>query len=159
MIHRVDDASDGIRQSPRGERLMLPTLGPSGIHERLNCWLKKRRQNVFSQCFIVSLSYTPANALHASIYILRGWKPWRIMLYMKKSCSLYGPTRSSVFCLISPWEEAGISSGLMGVSITSQRASCRAGSSVLSANHCTRCFTSVLGTEALTPYMDIWSPL
>jgi hypothetical protein len=36
-------ASLGIRQSPRGERLTLPTFGPSGTHDRLNCWLKKRR--------------------------------------------------------------------------------------------------------------------
>ena len=41
-------ASLGMRQSPRGERLTLPTLGPSGMHERLNCWLKKRRVNVSS---------------------------------------------------------------------------------------------------------------
>ena len=37
------DASEGIRQSPRGDRLTLPTLGPSGTQERLNCWEKKRR--------------------------------------------------------------------------------------------------------------------
>ena len=36
-------ASDGIRQSPRGLRVTEPILGPSGIQERLNCWLKKRR--------------------------------------------------------------------------------------------------------------------
>lgn len=35
--HAAEDASEGIRQSPRGERLMLPTFGPSGIQERLNC--------------------------------------------------------------------------------------------------------------------------
>ncbi len=35
--HKADDASDGMRQSPRGERHTLPTLGPSGRHERLNC--------------------------------------------------------------------------------------------------------------------------
>ena len=33
-------ASLGIRQSPLGERLMDPTFGPSGMHERLNCWAK-----------------------------------------------------------------------------------------------------------------------
>ena len=31
------EASLGMRQSPRGERLTLPTLGPSGRQERLNC--------------------------------------------------------------------------------------------------------------------------
>ena len=31
------EASDGIRQSPRGERDTEPTFGPSGRQERLNC--------------------------------------------------------------------------------------------------------------------------
>ena len=31
-------ASDGIRQSPRGESVTVPTFGPSGRQERLNCW-------------------------------------------------------------------------------------------------------------------------
>lgn len=30
-------ASDGILQSPRGESDTVPTFGPSGRHERLNC--------------------------------------------------------------------------------------------------------------------------
>ena len=37
------EASDGIRQSPRGESVTDPTLGPSGKQLRLNCWAKKRR--------------------------------------------------------------------------------------------------------------------
>ena len=37
------EASEGMRQSPRGERVTEPTLGPSGRQERLNCWAKKRR--------------------------------------------------------------------------------------------------------------------
>ena len=37
------EASLGIRQSPRGERQTLPTLTPSGMQFRLNCWVKKRR--------------------------------------------------------------------------------------------------------------------
>ena len=36
-------ASLGIRQSPRGDSATEPTFGPSGMAERLNCWLKKRR--------------------------------------------------------------------------------------------------------------------
>ena len=40
---RVAQASLGIRQSPRGERVTLPTLGPSGRQLRLNCWAKKRQ--------------------------------------------------------------------------------------------------------------------
>ena len=35
-------ASSGIRQSPRGERLTVPTFGPAGRVVRLNCWSKKR---------------------------------------------------------------------------------------------------------------------
>lgn len=35
--HCVTDASLGIRQSLRGEKLMEPTLGPSGKQLRLNC--------------------------------------------------------------------------------------------------------------------------
>ena len=41
--HMADEASLGILQSARGERVTLPTLGPSGRQERLNCWAKKRR--------------------------------------------------------------------------------------------------------------------
>ena len=43
LTHRALTASLGMRQSPRGLRLTLLTLGPSGRQERLNCWLKKRR--------------------------------------------------------------------------------------------------------------------
>ena len=50
------EASLGMRQSPRGERLTLPTLGPSGRQERLNCWLKNRRRKVVSHFLIVSSS-------------------------------------------------------------------------------------------------------
>ena len=35
--------SEGMRQSPRGDRLMLPTLGPSGTQLRLYCCAKNRR--------------------------------------------------------------------------------------------------------------------
>ena len=35
--HAAGSASDGIRQSPRGDRLTVPTFGPSGMHERLYC--------------------------------------------------------------------------------------------------------------------------
>lgn len=38
--HSDTEASLGMRQSPRGERLIEPTFGPSGRAERLNCWLK-----------------------------------------------------------------------------------------------------------------------
>ena len=42
LSHSAGSASEGIRQSPRGERLTVPTLGPSGTHDRLYCWRKNR---------------------------------------------------------------------------------------------------------------------
>ena len=51
-------ASDGIRQSPRGD--MVPpalTLGPLGSAERLNWLAKNRLMNTSSQCRIVARSY------------------------------------------------------------------------------------------------------
>ena len=41
--HRAQAASEGIRQSPRGDRATDPTLGPSGTQLRLTCWVKNRR--------------------------------------------------------------------------------------------------------------------
>ena len=41
--HAAADASDGMRQSPRGLSEQVPTFGPSGKQERLNCCAKKRR--------------------------------------------------------------------------------------------------------------------
>jgi hypothetical protein len=40
------DESDGIRQSPRGDKLASPTLGALGTHERLNYDQKKALQPV-----------------------------------------------------------------------------------------------------------------
>ena len=42
-IQSLTWASDGMRQSPRGEKLTRLIFGPSGMQERLNCWLKKRQ--------------------------------------------------------------------------------------------------------------------
>src|SRR5258708_1582301 len=44
-------ASLGMRQSPRGDRLIVPTFGPSGKHERLNWFAKKRRRKTASHFF------------------------------------------------------------------------------------------------------------
>src|SRR6476620_9636090 len=46
--HTRAAASDGIRQSPRGDTLTEPTFGPSGRHDRLNWLAKNRRRNTFS---------------------------------------------------------------------------------------------------------------
>jgi hypothetical protein len=43
LIQGLSEASLGIRQSLRGERLTEPILGPSGMQLRLNCWEKNRR--------------------------------------------------------------------------------------------------------------------
>ena len=72
-----DVASLGMRQSPRGLMEMLPTLGPSGRHERLNCWLKKRRMKVLSHLRMVSSSYVPLKVREARKNILAGRKPKR----------------------------------------------------------------------------------
>lgn len=42
-IHPAAQASLGIRQSPLGETATLPTFGPSGRQERLNCCMKNLR--------------------------------------------------------------------------------------------------------------------
>ncbi len=41
--HKSAQPSVGICQPPRGDKVTEPTMGPSGIQERLNCWEKKRR--------------------------------------------------------------------------------------------------------------------
>ena len=46
--HSAAPASDGMRQSPRGDRLTEPTLGPSGKQDLLN-WLAKKRCQEYSQ--------------------------------------------------------------------------------------------------------------
>ena len=47
FFHSSNEASDGMRQSPRGESEIVPTFGPSVEQLRLNCWVKNRRRNVF----------------------------------------------------------------------------------------------------------------
>ena len=54
--HSAAEASEGMRQSPRGESETEPTFGPSGIAERLNCCAKKRRKKTRSHLTIVSRS-------------------------------------------------------------------------------------------------------
>ncbi len=55
-IHSSTWASLGMRQSARGLRLTVPTLGPSGMQERLNCWEKKRLRKTPSHRRIVPSS-------------------------------------------------------------------------------------------------------
>ena len=43
LSHAALWASEGIFQSPRGERATEPIFTPSGEQLRLNCWVKKRR--------------------------------------------------------------------------------------------------------------------
>jgi len=72
----ASEASEGIRQSPRGESAIVPTFGPSGMQLRLNCCWKKRRRKIFNVRSIVSSSYTPANAAPASARIFSGSAPY-----------------------------------------------------------------------------------
>ena len=65
FIHTATLASLGILQSPRGESATVPTFGPSGRQDLLNCWEKNLLQNVFSHFRIVSLSYSPSKVLQA----------------------------------------------------------------------------------------------
>ena len=37
FTHKLEEASLGMRQSPLGDKLTEPTLGPSGMQLRLNC--------------------------------------------------------------------------------------------------------------------------
>lgn len=75
--HSFTQASEGIRQSPRGERVTLPTFGPSGRHERLNCCEKKRFRKTVSHFFTVSRSNRPAKDCSAIRSIFCGGKPHR----------------------------------------------------------------------------------
>ena len=59
-------ASSGMRQSPRGDRLTVPTFGPGGSVVRLNCWLKNLPKNSFIQRFTVSFGYAPSKLSQAS---------------------------------------------------------------------------------------------
>ena len=54
--HAAAEASEGMRQSPRGESVTEPTFGPSGMAERLNCWVKKRRTKTVSHRRIAARS-------------------------------------------------------------------------------------------------------
>ena len=65
-IHMAADASLGMCQPHRGDRLTGVACGPSGIHERLNCCVKNLRQNTVSQCFISSSEYRDPNTPTAS---------------------------------------------------------------------------------------------
>ena len=63
--HASAAASEGIRQSPRGERVTVPTFGPSGMAERLNCCEKKRRMKTPSHLRTAAASWLPAKARSA----------------------------------------------------------------------------------------------
>ena len=78
MSHSADTASDGIRQSPRGESVTVPTFGPSGRQERLNCCVKKRRIKVVSHFF------DACNAINPYVtgmqgYLLLGVLPFNLI--------------------------------------------------------------------------------
>jgi hypothetical protein len=59
--HERNEMSDGIRQSPRGDRLMVPTFGPSGKVDRLYCWEANLFKNTESQWRISSTLHGLSN--------------------------------------------------------------------------------------------------
>ena len=159
--HREASASEGIRQSPRGERLTVPTLGPSGTHDRLYCCWKNRLEERPSVRSNNSGGYGCVNVANCSRTRSR-----RAGIRSAPRCTAQshaaqnGPSMTSVDCSISPPCEAGKSSAR-----SSFRRS-RAGSpqplpcgNWWRHTYLTRNFTSVLGIEQLGLYMLIWSPL
>ena len=73
-------ASDGIDHAPRGDRLIVVAFGPSGRHDRLNCWLKNLLIKVFSHFLITLSAYSPLKALQARKNIFSGVKPLQMKL-------------------------------------------------------------------------------
>ena len=68
------DFSDSETADP-AQPVAVPTFTPSGIHERLNCCAKKRRQKSVSVFFIYSSSYFPAKLSRAILKSLSGEYP------------------------------------------------------------------------------------
>ena len=126
-----------------------PTFGPSGRQERLNCCWKNRRQNVFSQCRITSSGYLPPiRVFRHPEQLARPVSPKRSRWYRKKSCSSYGPTRSSVFCAISSVLVRGQQLRAKRAYRVCPAAHRAAPARAASRPHTARCSrTSVLGTE------------
>lgn len=150
-------ASLGIRQSPRGDS-DNPIFGPSGRQERLNCWLKKRRQNVVSHFLMVALSNSPSKAICASakssserIRDGANCKGRSRAVRMDRRCL----QSFALYCHFVGWNQFRADRGVDDV----EQCGFAVSSSRRLAIHATRCFTSVLGTLALTPYIDMWSPL
>ena len=53
--HTSEQASLGILQSPLGDNATVPTFGPSGRQERLNCWIKNLLQKYdYDSCSLVA---------------------------------------------------------------------------------------------------------
>src|SRR6516225_9516070 len=86
--HSAAAASLGMRQSPRGERLIEPTFGPSGRQERLNWLAKNRLMNTFSQRRSSAEVYVRWNrACSARYRTFSGGEPKRRKWNKKKSCN------------------------------------------------------------------------
>lgn len=142
--------------APRRERdrADLNAVGKAGTLELL----REETPVKADQPFFDGAVFIPARkgVLREKIYFGGGKAPADRVIE-EKSCSSYGPTSSSVFCAIFP-SSGGSSSGLISVSRIS-RSTFSASPPSRFASLRMRYFTSVLGTEAFTPYMDIWSPL
>src|SRR5439155_24751392 len=74
--HAAADASDGIRQSPRGLSVIVPTFGPSGSTLRLYWLAKNRFRNTPSHRFTSAGAYSRWNfACFARNTIFSGGAP------------------------------------------------------------------------------------
>ena len=76
--YSITALSEGMRQSPRGERDTLPTFAPSGRQLRLNAEVKNLRKNTPSHLSTSSSEYSPSNAASARRRILARDEPRRI---------------------------------------------------------------------------------
>ena len=154
-------ASLGIRRSPLGDRATVPTFGPSGRQDRLNCWAKNRRTEMSAATSgsLAVLILAVEGPLRQPMDFVRSIPETQHIIQDKNHEVRMGPPDLLSSVQISP-SSGGSSSGLTGVSSTSySTTSAVLYPSASSAAYFTRCRTSVFGTDALTPYMDIWSPL
>ena len=168
LSQAIGEASEGILQSPRGERATVPTLGPSVAQLRLNWLLKNLLMKIVIYFFKSSTEYFVSNAARARSMMMCGGLPCLTKWYKKKSWSSYGPSAPSESCAMAPEGSGGRSSGLMGVSRMEERVSVKAfgapspGPAHCSARdaaaHATMQRMRVLGTPALTSYIAMWSP-
>ena len=147
-IHATADASLGIRQSPRGLRLQLPTLGPSGRQERLNCWEEENGgKTLFSHFFYHFVCILSGKSILGQIeYLGRAETETQGIIQEKVMQCVRA---DQVFCLLADVAifvcryQFGANRSVHDI----QQGGLDGSSIILSATHLTKCFTNVLGIE------------